>query len=90
MENQYTPKEEKELNLEIKKWKNRAKRLILSDYYNGVHLSDLEYSILTQITNAESHRDINSYLWNTGMIERTLDRISDQIKQIRIDSYKKS
>lgn len=72
----YSPEEDKELNAELKKLQRRAKRLILSDYYDNVNLSDIQYSILKQITNAESHYGINPYLWNTGMMEKTLDYIS--------------
>lgn len=81
----YTEQEEKELNAELKKWQNRAKRLILSDYYDSVakKLSELDFSILRKITNAESHRDINYYLWNSGMIERVLDKVADKIKEAR-------
>ena len=81
----YTPQEEKELNTQLKKWQNRAKRLILSDYYDTAaeYLNDNDYSILRQITNAESHKDINPYLWNSGMIERTLDKVQRKIKEAR-------
>lgn len=82
----YTPQEEKELNAQLKKWQNRAKRLILSDYYDTAaeYLNDNDYSILQKITNAESHKDINSYLWNSGMIERTLDKVQRKIKEARL------
>lgn len=81
----YTEQEEKELNAELKKWQNRAKRLILSDYYDSAagQLSEIDYSILQKITNAENHRDINYYLWNSGMIERVLDKVSEKIKEAR-------
>ena len=32
----YTEQEEKELNSQLRKWQRRAKRLILSDYYDTV------------------------------------------------------
>lgn len=79
----YSPEEDRELNAELKKLQRRAKRLILSDYYDSVNLNDIQYSILKQITNAESHYDINPYLWNTGMMEKILDDISKKIKEIR-------
>lgn len=81
----YTPQEEKELNTQLRKWQNRAKRLILSDYYDMVaeQLNENDFSILQRITNAESHRDINPYLWNSGMIERVLDRVAEKIKKAR-------
>ena len=36
-----------------------------------------------ELTNAESHKDINPYLWNSGMIERTLDKVQRKIKEAR-------
>lgn len=81
----YTPQEEKELNAQLKKWQNRAKRLILNSYYDSAaeYLNDNDYSVLRQITNAENHKDINPYLWNSGMIERTLDKVQRKIKEAR-------
>lgn len=86
----YTQKEEQELNKRLKKWQARAKRLILSDYYDSAaeRLGDLDFSILQKITNAESYKDINSYLWNSGMIERTLDRVAEKLKEARRESGK--
>lgn len=81
----YTEQEEKELNAKLKEWQNRAKRLILSDYYDSAadKLNDLDFQILIKITNAETHRDINTYLWNTGMIEKTLKKVADKLKEVR-------
>lgn len=81
----YTPQEEKELNTQLKKWQSRAKRLISSNYYDSAaeYLSENDFSILQQITNAESHRDINPYLWNSGMIERVLDKVAEKVKEAR-------
>lgn len=79
----YSQEEEKELNTELKKLQNRAKRLIMSDYYDCIRLTELQYSILTQITNANSHYDVSAYLWNTGMMKKTLDCIAEKIKQAR-------
>ena len=88
----YTPQEEKELNAELKKLQNRAKRLILSNYYDVIanELNETEVSILTKVTNAESHKDISWYLWNSGMIERVLDRVAEKIKKAREYTYKQS
>lgn len=85
-----TQEEEQELNKQLKKWQARAKRLILSDYYDSAseRLSDLDFSILQKITNAESHKDINSYLWNSGMIEWTLDRVAEKLKEARRENGK--
>lgn len=79
----YTPQEEKELNAQLKKWQNRAKRLILHNYYDVIaeSLTENDFSILRQITNAESYKDVNTYLWNSGLIERTLDKVAEKIKQ---------
>lgn len=79
----YSLDEEKSLNKELKRLQVRAKRLILSDYYDSVRLSDIQYSALKQLTNATTHNDINSYLWNSGMIEKTLDYISERLKVAR-------
>lgn len=81
----YTTQEEKELNAELRKWQNRAKRLTASVYYDSVanDLSDDDTSILTRVTNAESYKDINPYLWNCGEIERVLDKISRKLKEER-------
>ncbi len=88
MATKYTVEEEKELNSILKKWQNRAKRLILSNYYDSVTLNDLKHTILEQLTNAESHKDINYYLWNSGMIDTVLDDISEQMKKIRESYYR--
>lgn len=72
--------EDKELNRELRKMQQKAKRLILSDYYDYVRLSELQYSALVTLTNAKTHKDINWYLWNSGLIKRTLEHISNEIK----------
>lgn len=81
--NKYTPEQDKELNGELQKLQRRAKRLILSDYYDHVRLNDIQYSALTMLTNAKSHYDVNWYLWNSGVIEKTLDYISEKIKEAK-------
>lgn len=87
----YTEEEEKELNAQLKKWQRRAKRLILSDYYDCVsdRLNELNYTALRAVTNAETHRDINCHLWNSGLIERTLDRVAEMIKEAREEDRKR-
>lgn len=81
----YTPQEEKELNAELRKWQNRAKRLIASAYYDSAaeKLSETDISILTRVTNAESYKDINPYLWGSGTIERVLDKVARKVKEAR-------
>lgn len=76
----YTEEEDKKLNQRLKRLQDRAKRLIFSDYYDHVRLSDLQHSILKQITNAESHYNINYILWNSNCMEQTLDYIAEKIK----------
>lgn len=83
MANSYTVEEDKELNKELKQMQIRAKRLILSDYYDHVKLNEIQYSALTMLTNANSHKDVNWYLWNSGVIEKTLNYISEKIKEAR-------
>jgi hypothetical protein len=75
--------DDKELNLELQKMQRRAKRLILSDYYDHIYLSDLQYSALKTLTNARTHKDVNWYLWNSGVIQSTLEHISNEIKSLR-------
>lgn len=88
MSNKHTVEEENELNATLKKWQTRAKRLILSNYYDSVVLNDLKYTILDEVTNAKSYKDINSSLWNSGMIENVLDDISTQIKKVHESYYR--
>lgn len=77
-----TLEEEVLLNKELLKWQGKAKKLILSNNYDYVKLSELQYCVLKQITNAESYKDVNSYLWSSGVIDSTLDYISDRIKSM--------
>lgn len=79
----YSKKEEAELNKQLKKWQNRAKKLILNDKYDHIYIDDIEYGILNKLVNANTHLDISYYLWNSGMIERTLDNISKKIKEVK-------
>jgi hypothetical protein len=84
----YTPQEDYELNKQLKKWQNRARRLILSNYYDiaAENLSENIFAILQKITNAKSHEDIQPYLWNSGIIEITLDRVANEVKKARKES----
>lgn len=81
----YTEQEEKELNKQLKKWQNKARKLILDDYYDTAAncMNELNHSILRQVTNAETHRDVNTHLWNSGAIEKTLDLIEEKIKKAK-------
>ncbi len=74
---------DKQLNRELRAMRRRAKNLILNEYYDGVKLSELQYSILQILTNAEKHQEINAHLWNSGAIEHVLNHISKQIKEAR-------
>jgi len=67
----------------LKCWQRKAKRLILDGYYDSVHLSELQYSALRQVTNAKTPKDVNSYLWNSGLIEQTLASISGSIANLK-------
>jgi len=79
----YSIEEDKELNYQLKKWKDKASKLIFKDYYDCIKLSELEYSVLKAITNAETHNDINPYMWNSGMCEKVLDITSEKIKEAK-------
>lgn len=59
--------------------------MILNDYYDFAveNLNDLDFQILKKITNADTYKDINTYLWNSGMIEKTLDKVSEKLKEAR-------
>lgn len=89
MAEKYTEQEIKEFNTHLRKLQNRAKRLILSDYYDHIRISDLQTSILQQITNAETYKDISPYLWSSGIMEDTLESISEKIKQARKEDRKR-
>lgn len=80
---EYSVEEEKEFNQDLKKFKNRAKKLISDDYYDSIQISEIEYSVLKIITNAETHKDISPCLWNNGMIEYVLNNVSDKLKTIK-------
>lgn len=84
MQNKYTLEEDKQLNADLYMMQVRAKELILNDCYDSINLSDLEFSILKQITNAQTHYDISPYLWNTGMLEKILNNIEDKINKLKI------
>jgi len=83
MAHRYSEEEDKKLNAELKKLQTRAKKIILSDYYDHISLSELQYCTLRKITNANSHYDINWNLWMSGLMEKTLDDISQKISNAR-------
>lgn len=83
MQSRYSSEEDKELDLELKKLQTKAKSLILNDYYDHVNISELQHSILQQITNASTHYDVNVHLWNTGLMHKTLDDISEKVKKAK-------
>lgn len=87
----HTEQEEKELNTQLEKWQRRAKRLILNDYYDSIanRLNELNYTALKAVTNAETHKDINFFLWNSGLIERTLERVEKLIQEARKEDRKR-
>jgi len=75
--------EDKVLNRELRKLQQKAKRLILSDFYDSVRLSDLQYEVLRKLTNADTHKDINTYLWNSGTIQLVLKQIEGEITAMK-------
>ena len=75
--------EDKELNRELRKLQQKAKRLILSDFYDSVKLSETQYEILRKLTNANTHKDINTYLWNSGTIQLVLKQIEGEITAMK-------
>lgn len=83
MVGKYSEDEEKELNKQLNSWKRRAGKLILNDYFDSCNISELEFGILKQVTNAETHKDINWCMWNSGVIETALNNISDKIKRLK-------
>lgn len=83
----YSIEENKELNDDLKKLQNKAKKLISNDYYDSVKLSSTNYSVLEKLMNAKTHYDINAYLWSSGMFERVLNDISDQLKNLKSGKY---
>ncbi|MFZ5969626.1 MAG: hypothetical protein ACOYVK_20900 [Bacillota bacterium] len=83
MANDYSPEKDKRLNLELKRIQDKANKLILSNYFDYANISELQNRILQQIMNAKNHYDINSHLWNSGMIQHTLDNIAEKIKKIK-------
>jgi hypothetical protein len=75
--------EDMELNKELKRLQNRASKLILNEFYDYISLTDLQHSILRRITNAESHKDINYVMWNSGIMKQTLDDIARKISEAK-------
>lgn len=87
----YTPEEEKELNTTLRMWQRKASNLVANDYYDAIadDLSENTIDILRQIINASSHKDINITLWNSGLIESTLDRVTAKIKKVKKDNRRR-
>lgn len=76
----YTEFEEKRLNRQLAEWQKKAEKMILDIQYDKVRLTELQHSALQKLTNAESNKDINYALWNSGLIENTLESIRLQMK----------
>lgn len=87
----YTPEEEKELNTTLRMWQRKASNLVANDYYDAIadDLSENTIDILRQIINASSHKDINITLWNSGLIESTLERVATKIKKVKKDNRRR-
>lgn len=62
----YTEKEEKELNAQLKRWQKRQLTAVRQKNIDIAfeRMSDWERSVWKIIANAESHKDINYYVWD--------------------------
>lgn len=78
----YTEKEEKEFNKQLQSWKKQLTKILSDERYDSINVSDIEYSTLKILGNAESYKDINSYLWNGG-IDRVFKNIKEKMKMVR-------
>lgn len=85
MYHKHSEEENKELNKELGKFKRKAEKLIAHDYYDSVELSEIESATLRLVTNAKTHKDISTFLWNGGVIERTLESVKMKIKEAKKD-----
>lgn len=75
--------QENELNNEFIELQNKAKELIVDKYFDSIKLNDIQYSILKRTTNATDHKDISPFIWNAGLIEKTLEDISKKLKEAK-------
>lgn len=78
----YTEKEEKEFNKQLQSWKKQLTKILSDERYDSINVSDIEYSTLKILGNAESYKDINSYLWNGG-IDIVFKNIKEKMKMVR-------
>ena len=79
---EYTEKEEKEFNKQLQSWKKQLTKILLDERYDSINVSDIEYNTLKILGNAESHKEINPYLWNGG-IDRVLKNIKEKMRMVR-------
>ena len=62
----YTEKEEMELNAQLNRWKRRQLTAVRQKNIDTAfeRMSDWERSVWEIIAKAESHKDVNYYVWN--------------------------
>lgn len=82
---EYSSEEIKEFEDRLQDYKENAGKLILNEYYDYVDLTDVERSVLRQIMNAETWKDLNIYSWNSGILEKVLNNIDAKMKSIEED-----
>lgn len=82
---EYSTEEIKEFENRLYKYKKSAGKIILNEYYDHIDLTEVECSVLRQILNAEIWKDLNTYSWNSGILERVLNNIDAKIKNIDED-----
>lgn len=82
---EYSSEEIKEFEDRLQDYKENAGKLILNEYYDYVDLTDIERSVLRQIMNAETWKDLNIYSWNSGILEKVLNNIDAKMKSIEED-----
>ena len=82
---EYSSEEIKEFEDRLQGYKESAGKLILNEYYDYVDLTDVERSVLRQIMNSETWKDLNTYSWNSGILERVLNNINAKMKIMEED-----
>lgn len=77
----YTPAEERELNKQLKQWKDFLSKNILSDKWDIIaeQLTELEIQQIKIITNADSYKDVNWLVWeNIETVIKTIKFMSSK------------
>ena len=83
-----TEQQTQELNQYLACWQKQANQLINDPYYDSIahHIFDVQMQILTRVTNAKTHEDINVHLWNSGLVEKVLRDIRALIDEAKRDA----